>query len=1510
RETAEYLANNVELLPLNRETAIKLNRMLTKGLVPENERGNYLFRTGPRVGGTLEQTDEFVAGEPERFYKWLESEPAKVMGRKDPVALAEIIHNNLAALDSFPDGNGRLSRLMSDLALMKSGHPPAKYTEQADYFARGNPRAAVPREIRQQYYKEIVESGDESFRAEKAAVANKAVQETPPPSVELQALKGKGTRDFWDDVDALKENERLKVYTRSPNGYEEPMLIVKRGDGKLYRETVIGRKIEFTPTESEAPGSGSLRVFLEKSRATMITEEEHEIAAIRGTENAPTRAIASLDAPEGTTVRNAMVNEDSLAGRLAKTIDDDFDLNVEPNLVGKAHVPTRPESELHFASMGKLWREARPSEDFIKSIEKAAQTGKLDGATKTQLKYIRGRAKTIRFLCEAVCKDNAQLEKLDQLTVVLGHVSDAIALDGRQAIRREASDLSELLRKKNLGKIDDEISGMQALKGKQLADRIDDTLKDIRKTVKEKKLEEEPFHEMRKNLGRLQTVVLMNALKDGAKAGDRSSYQAIRKIYAEIGEIHDGMVKAIHDGKEPKPARLTDAQRGKINDVLNYFTDDPEATTVRNSMVDSPAPRFDPEKTYDAKTLEQRIFAVHATEFFPEDGVIKAGASDVSGAKAIVTEEPPSFRPTTHWALGELVREHQASWEKHPYAFVLPVGDLKKQLVNLNTYDTFTLGDFTLPEGAIAVVPEGFNKKIPPGVRVETYKPGTSLRAAVDRSIEKHGGWHIEMKASRSPSLDSVGTIDGHSVNTADFFAPILKENPNVSFGDHIQSQVGTANRMGNVEQSINLLMKQYRSGGFVQDTKEVVFLRKFMDHQLAKLDQELPLSKFPKAAAATYQEKVRKLKDWLNVVDADLQLRKNHGLSIAGVNKPIAKKIESLRSDPEALHSYLFDDLKLKGLTMAEAGQEGIPSRSLATYLAGSPLSEAQDLTKFIEKEGLMAPADLQSAKLLYSVKRSLAVDLDKARSEGLLGEMESGFEALKNKPEVVGAAMDELADYLDETSSRLPSALKMIEMPEVKSALEARYGMEIPEDGLTLDRFLRAHPETKSIYEKAPVARNTAGDAILGKLGRNADGPDPEKISSFKAAKSAAWGKEWAKKSYAENLKGLQAPMRSARELKDVGAGNKLSIYEIMKRGDFGKPEQMWEKLGLKEQYREMFPKDADFWKSRQSLEEIYTRLEGGDTQRGWVDSLLGRRLAKQRAYEDLAADKRFTAQVGKIDKVLGSERREELLRGVSRLDGADQERFLNRLKTIADDPDSAELTMLREAMEGTPPSCFRGASATESGMKGRMAWGQSLGLPRLAFMVFALLSPSEGIGGGRCPDLVVEALHRIVNPQTDTAVELELAANPNVMKLITTTDGKVSGLLQGQPAPQWFVDFVKEKVPLVRDPAQLSWDKLHNSVQRRLIKTVSAERKQKFFENREIKGLVHKKEVKLKFSKPTTFLGKRYEAGEHTVDVSRVFKGKVEHSGPDMSGNGVELHFRGNQEAGRMSNDAWKL
>lgn len=162
---ARYVLDHFEDLPVTLATAETLIELLTRKIEPDTHYAGTqsMARTkfDYRVHGKfVNQCPECADGTPRSFYAWLESPQAKQLQKENPVVFAETVHNDVVALDSFADSNGRLSRMLADLALLRGGFAPASYTDMEDYFARGSARSPVTREQRQAYFREIVRSGE------------------------------------------------------------------------------------------------------------------------------------------------------------------------------------------------------------------------------------------------------------------------------------------------------------------------------------------------------------------------------------------------------------------------------------------------------------------------------------------------------------------------------------------------------------------------------------------------------------------------------------------------------------------------------------------------------------------------------------------------------------------------------------------------------------------------------------------------------------------------------------------------------------------------------------------------------------------------------------------------------------------------------------------------------------------------------------------------------------------------------------------------------------------------------------------------------------------------------------------------------------------------------------------------------------------------------------------------------------------------------------------------------
>ena len=156
-----------------------------------------------------------------------------------------------------------------------------------------------------------------------------------------------------------------------------------------------------------------------------------------------------------------------------------------------------------------------------------------------------------------------------------------------------------------------------------------------------------------------------------------------------------------------------------------------------------PQPRLPDLNPYSLERITAHLFAVHATHTLPKGGTLKAGVGDKSslGPDLPLTSTPisaaPSILPSARWcAPFNRKRDSLAwpsDWEGTRFAVIAPLSELLSQLIDLNCYDTFVLGDFELTENAILVAPIGSHPE-EGTYSIYTYDPAQdSLRSAVEK---------------------------------------------------------------------------------------------------------------------------------------------------------------------------------------------------------------------------------------------------------------------------------------------------------------------------------------------------------------------------------------------------------------------------------------------------------------------------------------------------------------------------------------------------------------------------------------------------------------------------------------------------------------------------------------------------------------------------------------------------------------------------------------------------------
>ncbi|MDA2922114.1 hypothetical protein MYX07_02475 [Patescibacteria group bacterium AH-259-L07] len=612
---------------------------------------------------------------------------------------------------------------------------------------------------------------------------------------------------------------------------------------------------------------------------------------------------------------------------------------------------------------------------------------------------------------------------------------------------------------------------------------------------------------------------------------------------------------------------------------------------------EKPKFKYSPENPPPLEVLESKIFAVHATPLFPENGILKAGARDISSSDKWRGEEPPSFRPTIHFALGELVQEHSDSnWDENPYAVVSPLENLERQLINIFSHDTFVLGDLQLQEGMILLVPKGTDiSKLPRGFEIREYEPKIGLRKTVDSVITEKEGWHIRMKPE-GVAIGSVAYIEDIEVNSSKFFQSLFEKYPHISFGTHLDPERGDAFRFGVIEQTLDKVMKNYSNHWLRYSTVEVSLRRSLIVHNLWRLEQTLENSTINPQAMNTFDEKKAKLLGWLNIIDCDLETRQRLGKTFTGAPETIQKMVRARRNNPAKLREFVDE----RYLELPDAIQESeLSPIVLAEMLSGmSP----QELEQFKTKnEDVFNHVNLPGFYAHYATKRWIVVKNEQAQSEGLNQLLTSFLEQLPQKStgRREEGIFKNLKEFLNEESNRLDVALTILRNPAVKKHLEEVAGIRFEGKGPeTLRDVIAAHPKTKILFESQEIALSNEQKQtyqLLDTLGQiyNPRIDQKDALTNFGKASALAFDIKWSRDRLKQNLETITRPINTARKLDDLLIGTMLTLYEILRR-DEESAGAMWRKFGLEREFRKMFSSDEDFWSSDQSLLHIYKLLK----------------------------------------------------------------------------------------------------------------------------------------------------------------------------------------------------------------------------------------------------------------------------------------------------------------------------
>lgn len=336
-----------------------------------------------------------------------------------------------------------------------------------------------------------------------------------------------------------------------------------------------------------------------------------------------------------------------------------------------------------------------------------------------------------------------------------------------------------------------------------------------------------------------------------------------------------------------------------------------------------------------ADQILDKVFAVHATRCLPDSDYIHAGLA-TNGLTPLQKAFLPQARTTLHFALGELVRpvEGVASWEDCPYALVTTVRNLLPQLININCYDTFILGDLKLDSKTYLVLPEDAALNIRSDATLVTYNPNQkTLREAVDDLIALKKGWHIQMNSDDVEDRLHSAYLENENINTFDFFESLKKERPWLATGLRFDSLDGEHYRLSQIEQglltfalSIYPLNNRQENDETVScdsptldsskrsscsdvnplESSQIKSIITQLNHHFKKWTQSLNGFNWCAESQKAYQNIQFEIKRWTLLMNEELRLRKVYGKTLTSASEDTLAECIQLLNQPEKLKIYL----------------------------------------------------------------------------------------------------------------------------------------------------------------------------------------------------------------------------------------------------------------------------------------------------------------------------------------------------------------------------------------------------------------------------------------------------------------------------------------------------------------------------------------------------------------------------------------------------------------------------
>lgn len=307
--------------------------------------------------------------------------------------------------------------------------------------------------------------------------------------------------------------------------------------------------------------------------------------------------------------------------------------------------------------------------------------------------------------------------------------------------------------------------------------------------------------------------------------------------------------------------------------------------------------------------LLEKIYAVHATRTLPEFDYLQAGFA-LDNCNSVEKAFLSQIRKTLHFSLGELVRPvgEFMNWEDCPYALVTSLRSLLPQILNINCYDTFILGDLKLGPDTYLILPVEEAHKTKSKATIVMYDPQSkTLREAVDEFIFLKEGWHIEMNSEDIEDELHEAYLNGDNINSAVFFEPLKERFPWLAVGLRFDPLDGEHYRLAQIELVIKFVTMQILDVDLSHlETSHLKNYILIVKEHFEQWSQSLERFNWCSESQQAYQQLAVELKKWEHLIQEELRIREVYGKTLKSASDDFLLVCVTLLNQPEALQTFI----------------------------------------------------------------------------------------------------------------------------------------------------------------------------------------------------------------------------------------------------------------------------------------------------------------------------------------------------------------------------------------------------------------------------------------------------------------------------------------------------------------------------------------------------------------------------------------------------------------------------